>query len=85
MATVGHFPREVSRFVHMFVKHEGTIAARLKSTAHRRSKITQGGLELVMTVEASHTDTRYVERCGIRSKARHYCKAKGYHYKPAHC
>ena len=51
--TVGHVPLELSRYFHFAMKHgcefEGTVAV----DKFKRSPLTQGGLEIVCTVEAT--------------------------------
>ena len=44
--TVGHVPREVSRFVYMFMKRGGQLKARVIDNSFYRSPIPQGGLEI---------------------------------------
>ena len=44
--TVGHIPRELSRFFWFFIKRGGSINGFVKSVAHRKSPIAEGGLEV---------------------------------------
>ena len=45
--TVGHIPREISRYVYFFIKEEdGKVFGTLKSLKYKASPIPSGGLEL---------------------------------------
>lgn len=51
---VGHIPREISRYIHFFLKRGGQVSATVTSTRRHRSPIEQGGLEVLITVTARH-------------------------------
>ena len=52
--TVGHIPREISRFVFYFIREEGgTVNGRLLSTRYRPSPIPAGGLEVPLELNFS--------------------------------
>ena len=44
--TVGHIPREISRYVYFFIKKEGKVYGTLKSLKYKASPIPSGGLEV---------------------------------------
>ena len=49
--TVGHIPREISRYVYFFIKEEGgKVIGTLKSLAYKPSPIPSGGLEVPLTL-----------------------------------
>ena len=48
--TVGHIPREISRFCCYFINYGGTLEARLRDVRYRRSPIPSGGLEIPITL-----------------------------------
>ena len=52
--TVGHIPRELSRFVHYFLHEGGSITGIVVSTQHRVSPIPEGGLEIPIQMTFSH-------------------------------
>lgn len=56
LPTVGHFPREISRFVHFFLKRDGAICAHVTSKQRNGSPIKQGGLEILIMVTATHNN-----------------------------
>ena len=45
MMTVGHLPKEISRFAKFFIVHGGTIECKITGKS-QRSKMPQGGLEV---------------------------------------
>ena len=54
--TVGHIPREISRYVYFFIKkEEGKVYGTLKSLKYKASPIPSGGLEvpLMLTFECN--------------------------------
>ena len=48
--TVGHIPREISRFCYYFIKYGGTLEARVRDMRYRRSPIHCGSLEIPITL-----------------------------------
>lgn len=53
--TVGHIPLEISRHVYYFMKEEeGVVSAQVQSTVRRRSLISQGGLEIPISLSCHH-------------------------------
>ena len=44
--TIGHIPREISRFTYYFLKHGGKIDGHVSSMLRRKSPIPSGGLEV---------------------------------------
>ena len=67
--TVGHLPREISRFAWHFMRHGGQITCRVTG-GRRHSPIVQGGLEIPCIVQFSVTQTsqsllqRLIEQSG---------------------
>ena len=50
--TVGHIPREISRYVYFFIKQEGgKVYGRLKSLKYKASPIPSGGLEVPLLLK----------------------------------
>ena len=48
--TVGHIPREISRFCYYSINYGGTLEARVRDVKYRRSPIPSGGLEIPITL-----------------------------------
>ena len=44
--TVGHIPREISRYVHYFLLEGGSVTGIVADVHHRLSPIPEGGLEI---------------------------------------
>ena len=44
--TVGHVPREISRYIYYFIRHGGMIDGHVADLAKRRSPIPAGGTEI---------------------------------------
>ena len=44
--TVGHIPREISRYVYFFIKKGGVVTGKLNSLTYKPSPIPSGGLEV---------------------------------------
>jgi len=58
--TVGHIPREISRYVYFFIKEEGgTIRGKLKSLKYKASPIPSGGLEVPLSLKFK-CDTKWI-------------------------
>lgn len=55
--TVGHLPKEISRFTHFIMFYGATVTAKVVDAHHRRSPLVQGGLEIpvLITVEMNYT------------------------------
>ena len=49
-STVGHLPREISRFTYYIIVHGGRVACKVTDVHHRRSPLVQGGLEIPVLV-----------------------------------
>ena len=49
-STVGHLPKELSRFTRFVMLHGATVVAEVLDTHHRRSPLVQGGLEIPIQV-----------------------------------
>ena len=57
LVTVGHVPREISRFVYFFIRDEGgNVEGTLLSTRYRPSPIPAGGLEVPLKLEDEMED-----------------------------
>ena len=52
--TVGHVPRELSRFILYFIQEGGLFTARVASTTSRISPIPEGGLEVPILMHFTH-------------------------------
>ena len=59
--TVGHIPREISRFAFFFLRHRGTIKGHVVDLQQKRSPIPQGGLEIRLKLKFEHTNVAVVE------------------------
>ena len=52
--TVGHVPREISRYIYFFIKKEnGKITGNVKSLNYKPSPISSGGLEIYLQLTFS--------------------------------
>ena len=50
--TVGHIPREISRYVYFFIKQEGgKVNGKLNSLKYKASPIPTGGLEVPLSIK----------------------------------
>ena len=52
--TVGHAPRELSRFILYFIQEGGLVTARVASTTSRITPIPEGGLEVPILMHFTH-------------------------------
>ena len=61
---IGHVPREISRFVHFFLIHGGTITAKVRTAQYYPSPIPNGGLEILLDVsfKIKEEDNRVLRR-----------------------
>lgn len=59
---VGHLPREISRFAYFFMKRGGTLSAHVVCTKRQRSPIEQGGLEIIITLKAYHSEQHVLDK-----------------------
>ena len=58
--TVGHIPREISRYVYFFIKEEGgRVSGKLKSLSYKASPIPSGGLEVPLSLKFK-CDTKWI-------------------------
>ena len=60
--TVGHVPREISRFFYFFLEMGGMIEGILVDSTRRRSPIPSGGLEVKLKLYFRHTSVSIVEK-----------------------
>ena len=58
--TVGHLPREISRFAHFFLQRGGIISGKVISLEHKLSPIPSGGREIPIEIEFQHADPEMV-------------------------
>lgn len=49
-STVGHLPREISRFTRYVILYGAIVVVKILNTHHRRSPLVQGGLEIPIQV-----------------------------------
>ena len=49
-STIGHLPKEISRFTRFIIHYGATVTVRVISDNHRRSPLIQGGLEIPVEV-----------------------------------
>ena len=55
--TVGHIPREISRYVYFFIKQKGgRVYGKLKSLKYKPSPIPSGGLEVPLLLKFESQD-----------------------------
>ena len=52
--TVGHVPRELSRFIFYFIQEGGSVTGTVASTTPRISPIPEGGLEVPILMHFTH-------------------------------
>ena len=52
--TVGHIPREISRYTNYFIKEVGTVDGIVLSTIYRQSPIPSGGTEIAIQLNFEH-------------------------------
>ena len=62
MTVIGHVAREISRFLNFFLKRGGTVTGKVNDRVRKRSPIEQGGLEIHVTVTASHHDEKIIAK-----------------------
>ena len=55
--TVGHVPRELSRFIFYFIQEGGSVTGTVASTTPRISPIPEGGLEVPISMHFTHENT----------------------------
>ena len=60
--TVGHIPREISRFVYFFLHEQGAISGTVVDTEPRISPIPEGGLEIKLLLNFTHPVERLLNR-----------------------
>lgn len=60
--TVGHIPREISRFVYYFLQEGGSIYGSVVDTQPKVSPIPQGGLEVPLLLHFNHPKNSILER-----------------------
>ena len=64
--TVGHLPREISRFTRFLLMRGAEVYVTVKDAQHRRSPLVQGGLEIPISVttlmEASPQNAQAIEK-----------------------
>ena len=60
--TVGHIPREVSRFAYFFLHEQGAISGTVVDTEPRMSPIPEGGLEIKLLLNFTHPVERILNR-----------------------
>ena len=52
--TVGHVPREFSRFIFYFIEEGGSVIGKVANTTPRNSPIPKGGLEVPILMHFTH-------------------------------
>ena len=57
--TVGHIPREISRFCHYFINYGGFLEGRVSNPRYRPSPIPSGGLEIPIRLVVKRNDSDY--------------------------
>ena len=60
--TVGHIPREISRFVYFFLHEQGAISGTVVDTEPRISPIPEGDLEIKLLLNFTHPVERILNR-----------------------
>ena len=60
--TLGHVPRELSRYAWFFLKKGAVIRGEVKSVEHRKSPIADGGMEVPLTLTFSYEDQAILGR-----------------------
>ena len=71
--TIGHMPREYSRFLSKFMEHKGELVVQVISVRKRRSPISQGGLEIPILVKAIHDEKRIIDRLVDKYTTESFC------------
>ena len=64
LETVGHLPREISRFCFYFVNYGGQLEGRVRNPRYRQSPIPSGGLEIPirLIVRKQNADYRVFQK-----------------------
>lgn len=62
VVTVGHIPRELSRYVYYFLNEGGSVTGTVSSVQHRVSPIPEGGLEIPIQMTFSHHAKPIIEK-----------------------
>lgn len=57
--TVGHLPREISRFTRYLIMHGAVVKVKVTDTKYRRSPLIQGGLEIPIEVQIQLKNSTY--------------------------
>ena len=60
--TVGHIPREISRFVYFFLHEGGAVSGTVVDTIPCVSPIPEGGLEIKLLLHFTHPVERILEK-----------------------
>ena len=68
--TIGHIPREISRYVWWFIQHGGMVDGHVADLNKRQSPIPSGGTEIKLKLYFRHTSIGLVEK--LRSLIRRY-------------
>ena len=71
--TIGHMPREYSRFLSNFMAHRGELVVQVISVRKRRSPISQGGLETPILVKAIHDEKQIIDRLVDKYTTESFC------------
>ena len=68
--TIGHIPREISRYVWWFIQHGGMVDGHVADLNKWQSPIPSGGTEIKLKLYFRHTSISLVEK--LRSLIRRY-------------
>lgn len=60
--TIGHIPREISRYVWWFIHHGGMVDGVVVDLNKRRSPIPSGGTEIKLKLYFRHTSMNVIDR-----------------------
>ena len=60
--TVGHIPRELSRYVFYFLHEGGSVTGTVSNVHYRQSPIPEGGLEIPIQMTFSHSSKPIIEK-----------------------
>ena len=71
--TIGHMPREYSRFLCKFREHKGALVVQVISVRKRRSPISQGGLEKPILVKAIYDEKLIIDRLVDKYTTESFC------------
>ena len=71
--TIGHMPREYSRFLSKFMEHKGELVVQVISVRKRRSPISQGGLEKPILVKAIYDEKLIIDRLVDKYTTESFC------------